>query len=81
MEKQRKNPKTKKVIKETRCEGWRRYGGAFTLGPVTWEQCKNPGIVILTIDQGEGTKKLPACKKCWQEAVANCIKILKTTPI
>jgi hypothetical protein len=63
-----------------RCEGWRRYGGAFTLGPVRWEQCSNEAIVMLTVKQ-EKVENLPACKACWQEAIDKKIEIVKAEPI
>ena len=63
-----------------RCEGWRRYGGAFTLGPVKWEQCKNEAVVILTVKQEE-IEDLPACLDCWNEAIDRRIKIISSKPI
>lgn len=48
-----------------RCEGYRRYGGALTMGKPVWEQCKNDAVVMLTIAQEES---LPACLVCWEEA-------------
>ena len=65
----------------TRCEGWRRYGGAFTLGPVYWVQCNEQGIVALTLRQDGKTKTLPACKTCWQECIDNKIEIVKVVPM
>lgn len=58
-----------------RCEGWRRYGGAFTLGPVKWVRCEEDAIVVLEVQQGE-VQKIPSCVKCWNEAKENGIKIL-----
>ena len=58
-----------------RCEGWRRYGGAFTLGPVKWVQCEEDAIAVLKVQQGE-VQKIPSCVKCWNEAKENSIKIL-----
>ena len=63
-----------------RCEGWRRNGGAFTLGPVTWEQCKNDAIVMLKVKQGK-IEELPACAECWEEGRENKIEILEVKPI
>ena len=64
------------------CEGWRRYGGAFTLGPVLWKRCKRPGEVILTFkDESGKTKSLPACKVCWDECISNKVTILEVLPI
>lgn len=66
---------------KNRCEGQRRFGGAFTLGPVEWEQCKKEGIVMMTfMDDGE-TKTLPACKECWSESIENGIDIIAVVPI
>lgn len=65
-----------------RCEGWSRTGGAFTLGPVKWEQCKSDAIVNLKFKQGnEPVKTLPACKACWEECFKNGIEIITSTPI
>jgi len=58
-----------------RCEGYRRYGGAFTLGPVQWEQCSYDATIILTVVQDGKTQTMPACGKCWKEAVENKIEI------
>lgn len=65
-----------------RCEGWRRFGGAFTLGPVRWEQCKNDAIVSIKVKQDDGEGIFPACKTCWKEAIANKdIKIIEVVPL
>lgn len=49
-----------------RCKGYVRTGGAFTLGPVKWEQCNHDAVVILTINYGDGPhEKYPACAGCW----------------
>lgn len=68
---------------EVRCEGWRRTGGVFTLGPVTWKQCENSGIVTLKFKDAESgkVKTLPACKECWGECLSAGIKIIETRPI
>ena len=63
-----------------RCEGWRRYGGAFTFGPVKWEQCKNEAVVVLKVKQ-EKTEDLPSCIDCWNEAIERKIKIISSNPI
>lgn len=66
----------------TRCEGWRRYGGAFTFGPVVWKQCEDEATVMLKLRQEmEEVKDFPSCHTCWQEAVAKKIEILKAEPI
>lgn len=66
-----------------RCEGWRRHGGAFTLGPVTWTQCKNQGIVTLKFQDADSgkVKTLPACRECWTECLATGVKIIEARPI
>ncbi len=51
-----------------RCEGFRRYGGAFSMGPVRWEQCHDAATVMLEVKQGDNTQILPACQVCWEEA-------------
>jgi len=70
--------------KTPRCEGWRRYGGAFTLGPVKWVQCPESATVMLTVKQ-EGEKKkqrMPSCQKCWLEACSTKgIAVLDAKPI
>jgi len=66
---------------EMRCEGWRRNGGAFTFGPVKWEQCKNDAIVLLTVEQDGTVEELPACSACWQECLDNGIQINSSRPI
>lgn len=43
-----------------RCEIWRRYGGAFTLGPVQ----------VHGIDPERPKKLIPVCKDC----VAECVE-------
>lgn len=63
-----------------RCEGWRRYGGVFTLGPVTWKQCDNEATVILEVVQDGKTELLPGCAICWQEAIDAGIQINSTRP-
>lgn len=65
-----------------RCEGYRRYGGAFSLGPVTWEQCKEEAAVIMKCEQEKKVSTFPACFTCWEEAIKTGIKIInvKTIP-
>jgi hypothetical protein len=63
------------------CEGYRRYGGAFTLGPVRWEQCDSPAEVSITVQQGSVTKTFPCCTVCWQEAINNTMTILNCVPL
>lgn len=68
--------------KAPRCEGWRRHGGAFTFGPVRWEQCRNDAVVLLTVEQGgEVLKDSPACAVCWEEGRSRGIKQLDAKPI
>lgn len=65
------------------CEGYRRYGGAFTLGTPRWEQCMRAAIVKLTIEQTvEPVTKVCACMVCWKEAITNKgVKIIKVEPL
>ncbi len=63
-----------------RCEGYRRYGGAFSLGPSQWRQCEDDAIVILTVVQ-EKEERLPACLVCWNESRLSGIKIKSVAPI
>jgi hypothetical protein len=62
-----------------KCEGYRRRGGTFTLGPVVWEQCKGNAIVMLQTVGND--KPLPACNICWQECVDSKIEIISVKPI
>ena len=64
-----------------KCEGYRRYGGAFTLGPVRWEQCKSKATVKLTFLEDGKYKTLPACNECWKECIANNMIIKKEVPL
>lgn len=64
----------------TRCQGYRRYGGMFTLGPVKWVQCENDAVVILEVSQ-ESVEAFPACMDCWSEAIERKISILSARPI
>ena len=67
---------------KTRCEGWRRYGGAFTLGRPQWEQCKSDAVVLLTVEQdGKVLKDSPACADCWKEGQKAGIKQIEAKPI
>ncbi|MCP4394879.1 MAG: hypothetical protein GY804_11535 [Alphaproteobacteria bacterium] len=68
------------MTKVIRCEGWRIYGGAFTIGPPQWKQCKNDAIVMLKVTQEE-TQSLPACAKCWKSSIKNEIEIVSVTPL
>ena len=63
-----------------RCEGWRRTGGAFTLGKPVWSQCENDAIVMLEVEQ-EKTEKMPSCLECWNEAKEKGIKVLSAEPL
>lgn len=64
-----------------KCEGWRRYGGAFSLGPTTWKQCENDAIAMITVKQDGGTQTLPGCQICWQECLDTGVEILEVKPI
>lgn len=60
-----------------RCEGWRRYGGAFSFGPVTWRQCENEAVVLLTVMQdGKRQDAVPACETCLQECLDRHMTVL-----
>lgn len=56
-----------KKVTQHACEGYRRYGGAFTLGPVRWEPCTEPAVVKLRLTQDGKAKVCYACKVCWDE--------------
>lgn len=65
-----------------RCEGWHRDGGAFSLGPVEWKQCKAEGTVMLTLSQDGEIEELPACQNCWNECLeTKGIEVLSSKPI
>lgn len=64
-----------------RCEGWRKHGGAFALGPIEWLQCENEAIVRLTVTQEGKTEDLPACNVCWHETIENEIPISTVVPL
>ena len=70
-----------KEAKPKRCEGYRRYGGVFTLGPVRWEQCKEQGTVMLAVEQDGEVQTMPACLKCWNEVIEKKIKVIEAKPI
>ena len=58
-----------------RCMGQRRYGGAFTLGPVRWERCKNPAVFIVDTEDDKGPFRTTICLECWKEAEAEKLPI------
>lgn len=64
-----------------RCEGYRRHGGVFSLGPVTWSQCTGASVVMLTIRKEGEAVTLPACQRCWDECIEGRIRIIKARPI
>lgn len=55
------------MMSKLKCEGWRREGGAFTLGRPIWTQCKNDPIVMLKVKGND--KYMPSCSDCWQETI------------
>lgn len=59
--------------KSSQCEGYRRYGGAFSLGPAKWLRCEGKPIVMLTIEGKD--ESLASCLKCWNECKANDLPI------
>lgn len=71
----------KESVDTTQCQGWRRRGGAFTLGPVEWKQCTEQPTVILKVKQSGKTKRMAACPTCWQECIENKIDIADASPI
>ena len=62
-----------------RCEGWRRYGGAFSIGLPEWRQCDNDGIALIKTTNND--KPLPCCNICWNEIKKNEIIIESVEPI
>jgi hypothetical protein len=65
-----------------RCEGYRRYGGVFTLGTPHWEQCGNDASVLLTVEQdGKVSEDLPMCDVCWEEGRQAKINIIEAKPL
>ena len=77
-----KQIKHKKKSGPKQCEGFRRYRGAFSLGPVQWQQCSEIATVILTLKQDGQKQELPACAECWEEACRTpSIKVISAKPI
>jgi len=70
-------------IDVSKCQGWRREGGAFTLGPVVWRQCDGKPVVRMNVRQeGEETGDLPSCERCWRGADANPeVEIVSVKPL
>ncbi len=69
-------------VEKARCEGFRRYGGAFSFGPVTWKQCENDATVSMNVVQDGVEQRFLACHTCWVEAYSSKeIKILEVHPI
>lgn len=64
----------------TRCEGWTRRGGAFSFGPVQWEQCENDAVITMTVIQEGETSEMPACIECWSTALKTDMEILAVVP-
>jgi len=73
--------KKAKAEMNNQCEGWRRTGGAFSLGPVSWKQCEEVGIAVLTVEQDGKTQSLPSCQTCWNECIENNVRIVDAKPI
>ena len=69
------------MSEQKQCEGFRRHGGAFTMGPVKWEQCTEKATVLLTVKQAGDTKTFPACNTCWNEAIERRIVIEQSSPL
>lgn len=61
-----------------RCEGWERFGGIFTFGPVRWVQCPNDAVVMLKVKQDGKVSNQPACLGCWGKGKTNKIKIISS---
>lgn len=60
---------SKRTVK---CAGERRYGGAFTLGPVRYEACDGEPVAFLRV---EGLPEpQPACLRCWRELGSEGVK-------
>jgi hypothetical protein len=64
-----------------RCEGMRRYGGAFTFGLPRWEQCREMATVELWVVQKGSLASFPACHKCWEEAIEWEMDIKEVKPL
>tara|TARA_Y100000310_G_scaffold56232_1_gene51603 strand:+ start:31532 stop:31816 length:285 start_codon:yes stop_codon:yes gene_type:complete len=52
-------------MSDLKCNGYRRYGGAFTLGNPEWEKCRETPTVMIKVKNVK--KAMPACPHCWQE--------------
>lgn len=65
-----------------KCEGWVRHGGAFTFGPVKWDQCKNEATVKIHFQYDGDIDTLPGCIECWRRCIdAEDIKVISVWPI
>lgn len=51
------------------------------MGTPVWEQCKEPGIVMLTINDKGDIRTLPACQTCWEECKSTGVEIIEVNPI
>ena len=66
----------------TMCEGFRKHGSMFTLGPITWKQCEDEAVVLIEVKQDGVIASFPACNTCWKEAISNKgIEIISTVPL
>lgn len=64
------------------CEGYRRYGGAFSFGPVKWVACEEKAIVRILVVQDGVEKGYNGCLQCWNECIASkAITVIRAIPI
>lgn len=68
-------------IQVSRCDGWHRRGGAFTMGPVTWSQCSKVPDFHLRIDQGDGVEHFYCCVECFETSVDGKITVIEKVPM
>lgn len=59
------------VEKPIRCEGYRRYGGAFSFGPPQWRQCTNHASVMIHVEQDGNNDSYPSCFECIDEILTH----------
>ena len=73
-------PNKRSTKSALRCEGYRRYRGAFAFGPVKWVQCEESALVVLKVKQDDEVKSFPACMECWGESQNSGI-VLSAIPL
>jgi hypothetical protein len=77
-----RRPADQRDTTDVQCEGMRRYGGAFRLGPPQWVPCKNKATVKLKLKQNDEISEFAGCNTCWDECTkTKGIKVISVHPI